>query len=212
MDFLGQLGDELFRTIQSSGEFYALLAIFLWIFLEEAGVPLVPTADMVLIFAGYRVAQGEMNPVWLILLTVAATVLGGSLLYFLALRGGHPFVFKYGKYLRITEARLDKAERWVQDHRAATLLAGRMIPGLKTVVSVVAGIFEVDYPAFALYTAFAATVWAVSSVTIGRVFGPRIAELAGAAQHNPALAAPLLGVVGVAALFFFYRRSRRTTS
>ncbi len=208
MELLQQGAGDLFRAIETSSELYALIAVFLWVFLEEAGVPLVPTADMVLIFAGWRVSQGQINPFTLVLVVVAATVLGSSVLYYISLRGGHPFLFKYGKYLHCPPSRLDRAERWVNTYRAPALMAGRMVPGLKTVVSIAAGVFEVQYRAFAVFTALAATIWAVSSLTIGRTFGPHIADLLSEAFKHQSVMAGIFATVVVGVVFYMYRRSR----
>ncbi|MCS7002009.1 MAG: DedA family protein [Dehalococcoidia bacterium] len=209
MELVAQVAEELFRVVETSAAIYALLAVFVWVTLEEAGVPLIPTADMVLLVAGWRTLQGDLNPLALVLTVVVATVLGSSALYWVSLRGGHPFVVKYGKILGVTPDRLDRAERWVQRRRAPALVAGRMAPGFKTVVSIAAGIFEVDYRTFAVLTALAATVWATSSVTIGRVFGPHVAGVAELALRNPVVVGGVVAVALTCAALVYLRRRRR---
>lgn len=208
MEFLAHLLADLFQSIETAPEAYALGALFLWVLLEEAGVPLVPTADMVLIYVGWRVAHGQLNPVAVVVATVVATLIGATLLYFVAKRGGQPALRRYGWLLRLDASRLARAERWVARHRAPALVAGRMVPGLKTVVSIAAGLFDVDLRSFAVFTALAATVWAVSSVTIGRTLGPHLAQLIGAALHHPALLTAVATVAGAALLLTVVRRRR----
>ncbi|GIW11060.1 MAG: DedA family protein [Chloroflexi bacterium] len=209
MDSLPLLLEQLVAAIQQAPPAYALLALFLWVYLEEAGVPLVPTADMVLLYSGYRVAQGQLDPFAIIAVTVLATVLGATTLYLVASRGGHPLLIRYQRVVRLDQGRLERVERWLQQYQGPALVAGRMIPGLKTVVSLAAGLFEVRYRPFAGYTALAATIWAVSSVTIGRLVGPRIAEVAGALVHHPHLMAGLAAVATSLLAVTLYRRFRR---
>jgi membrane protein DedA with SNARE-associated domain len=206
MDFFASLFGDLFHIIETAPELYALSAIFLWVLLEEAGVPLVPTADMVLIFAGWRVSQGQLNPIGVVAMTVAATVLGATFLYLVANRGGQGALRRYGRLIHLDPVRLARAERWVAQHRAPALVAGRMIPGLKTVVSVAAGLFDVELRSFALYTALAATVWAVSSVTVGRIFGPQLAQFVGGALHSPAALAALAAAATPLVIVYLKRR------
>ncbi|MFN8534361.1 MAG: DedA family protein [Dehalococcoidia bacterium] len=209
MDALPRLAESLFHAIENAPQVFALLAIFLWVFLEEAGLPLVPTADMILIFAGWRVSQGQINPVALLMVAVVATVLGSGLLYLIARRGGHPFLVRYARLLHLDSGRLERAERWVQRHRGPALIAGRMIPGLKTVVSIAAGLFAVEARPFALYTAGAATIWAVSSLTIGRTFGPQIAHVVGSMLHNRTVLTGMAAAAAPVALLYLYRRFHR---
>ena len=206
-----QMAEQFFRIVETAPVGYALLAIFLWVLIEEAGIPLAPTADMVLLFAGWQVALGRLHPVAVIGLTVLATVLGSLLLYWLSLRGGRPFALTHGKILRIDESKLDRGEAFLNRYRGPSLMIGRFIPGLKTVTSIVSGLFQIPVVPFIAYTAFSATIWATSSVTLGAVFGPHVGDIASVAMEHPRVAWSIAAMITMVGAVVILRRRRRTT-
>src|SRR4051812_14808912 len=100
--------------------------IFLWLLVEETGFPLPLPGDTAMLIAGYRVGQGKMNIVWALALLELATLLGGSILYWLGSRGGRPLLYRYGRFVRLDRAKLDRAERWLQRRQAVAVLLGRI--------------------------------------------------------------------------------------
>src|SRR3954452_20427025 len=90
-------------------EEHAQLALFLWLLLEEAGLPMPIPGDLVILAAGARVGRGQMNFVTAVVLLELATLLGASFLYWVARRGGRPVLYRYGKYLQLDAERLGAA-------------------------------------------------------------------------------------------------------
>lgn len=202
------MAELFFHIVETAPVGYALLAIFFWVLIEEAGIPLAPTADMVLLVAGWQVALGRLHPIVVIGLTVLATVLGSLLLYLLSLRGGRPFALKYGKVLRIDETKLDRGERFLNRYRGPSLMIGRFIPGLKTVTSIVSGLFQIPVVPFIVYTAFSAAIWATSSVTLGAIFGPHVGDLFTVAMEHPRVAWSIAATIASIGAFVILRRRR----
>jgi membrane protein DedA with SNARE-associated domain len=155
--------------------YWALLLILV---VEEAGVPLPVPGDTIILYAGYRVSIGRLNPLLAVLCVMVATLAGSSLLYWVARLGGHTLVFRYGRYARLDPARLLRMERWVQRHQAAAIVLGRLVPGLRTAVTIAAGIFEVRFPAFLLYTGLSSILWAAAYLTAGALLGREYDQLA----------------------------------
>jgi membrane protein DedA with SNARE-associated domain len=128
--------------------------VFLWLLIEETGFPLPLPGDMAMLIAGYRVGQGHMHPVWALALLEVATLIGGSALFWLGARGGRPLLYRYGRFVRLDRAKLDRAESWLQSRQFLTIALGRVTPGLRNVTVIAAGVFGVPYrtflPAFAL--------------------------------------------------------------
>ena len=90
-----------------------------------------------------------------------ATLLGSSILYWISRLGGMPVVLRVCQVLHIKEERLDKPGDWIRRHRGVAIVFGRLTPGLRTVTTIAAGIFQVNYTAFLAYTALSATIWAL---------------------------------------------------
>src|SRR5215210_5342892 len=95
-------------------EEHAQIALFFWLLLEEAGLPMPIPGDLVILAAGARVGQGRMNFALAVLLVQAATLLGASFLYWVARRGGRSLLYRYGKYLHLEADRLAHAEEFLR--------------------------------------------------------------------------------------------------
>jgi membrane protein DedA with SNARE-associated domain len=174
-------------------------------------VPLPAPGDTIILYAGYRISLGKINPLLAGLCVVAATVAGSSILYWVARLGGHRLVFKYGRYIHLDESKLERMERWVQEHQRSTIILGRLVPGLRTAVTVAAGIFEVPYGSFALYTGLSSIIWASFYLTAGALLGREYDQLAAYAVYLlrfPATWA-VLALAALAAITWLLLRRRR---
>ena len=213
-DWLRSLGD-LFSWLAASMMRFAAdhtyAAILTILFVEEAGVPLPLPGDTIILYAGYRLSLGKLNPLLAGLCVMAATVAGSSVLYWVARLGGHRLVFKYGRYIHLDEAKLERMERWFQEHQRAAIVLGRLVPGLRTAVTVAAGIFEVPYGSFALYTGLSSIIWASFYLTAGALLGREYDQLAAYAVY--VLGFPLvraaLALAALAAIVWLLLRRRK---
>lgn len=143
------------------------IAIFTVIALEEIGVPLPLPGDVFIAYAGHLVARQRIGITTAFLSIVLGSMVGSSVLYYLARRYGQPFVQKYGPYMHIKQKRLDMVERWFVRHGPLVIVFGRQIPGLRMVISVFAGVFGVSYPVFLASVTVAASIWAGMFLAIG---------------------------------------------
>jgi membrane protein DedA with SNARE-associated domain len=143
------------------------IAIFAVIALEEIGVPLPLPGDVFIAYAGHLVARHRIDLAPAFLSIVAGSMVGASVLYYLARRYGQPFVHKYGPYMHIKQKRLDMVERWFVRYGALVIILGRQIPGLRMVISVFSGVFGVSYPVFLASVTVAASIWAGMFLAIG---------------------------------------------
>ena len=135
MGVWGRLAGVLFGLLNR----YDDVAVFVLVLIEECGVPLPLPGDLVMMVAGFRVARGEMNLFVTLFLLELATLIGSSFLYWLAARGGRPLLYRYGRFIHLDRAKLDKAEGWVKRHGALAIVMGRIIPGLRMPTAIAAG-------------------------------------------------------------------------
>jgi membrane protein DedA with SNARE-associated domain len=111
-------------------EEHLVTALFFWLLLEESGIPMPLPGDLAILLAGARAGQGQLNLLLALVLIQAATLLGASVLYWVARRGGRPMLLRYGKFLQLGPDRLARAEDFLQRRGFLAVVAGRVIPGL----------------------------------------------------------------------------------
>ena len=186
-------------------------ALFLLLFLEEGGIPLPAPGDTVILLAGAQIDRGQASIPIVVLFVVMATLLGSSLLYWISRLGGMPVVLRVCQFLRIKEERVERLGGWVRRHRGVAIVFGRLTPGLRTVTTIAAGVFQVNYTAFLAYTALSATIWAGIYIFLGAAIHSFYRNVAHYLFRPSALALLLLAFVIAAATVAFrrWRASRR---
>lgn len=136
----------------------------------ESSVLPVPS-ELVMPPAGYLAAKGEMNLVIAIACGVLGSVLGALANYGVALWLGRAVIRRAGRYLLISEKALDRAERFFDRHGEISTLLGRMLPVVRHLISIPAGIARMSLPRFVLFTGLGAFLWCTILATIGYVLG-----------------------------------------
>ncbi|HZR01006.1 MAG TPA: DedA family protein [Chloroflexota bacterium] len=183
--------------------------LFLFLLVEETGVPLLIPGDTLIIAAG---ARDRSWPAALTIIGVSAlaSAMGSSILYYLMRRGGRSLLLKYGKYLHLHPERVDYLERKFQAHGALAIVVGRLVPGFRTPTTVMAGIFEVPYRTFVPATAFAAVIWAATYFYLGVALERAYRRFAGILLRNErAVVAVAVAFVLVAVLVWLLSRQSR---
>lgn len=165
METLTQLAHWLVTFVQQFG--YG--GLFITSFLEATVVPI--PSELTVIPAGYLVHQGEMN-FWLVMLaTTGGTIVGSLMNYYIALHVGRRFLTAYGKYFLIDQRKIDLMERFFHKHGEISMLTGRLVPGLRHVVSFPAGLGRMDLKKFTIYTGVGGAVWMFTLVCVGYFIG-----------------------------------------
>ncbi len=189
-------------------EYPTLLLLF---FISEAGVPLPFPNYLLVIYAAYLAAEGQGNVFFVLFVIVLGIVLGAWLLYWVALKGGKPLLLKVGKYIGLRPERLAHAEEWFAKRGGLAVVVGRLTPGLRIQIAIVAGIFNVRYDVFLYSTAISAVIWTSLYLCLG--FLLRTGYDAIAAYLSPAyqlaLAAIILAIGGIA--FVAIRAKKRSS-
>jgi membrane protein DedA with SNARE-associated domain len=176
--WFGQAVTWLVETISSLG----YPGIVLLMALESSFFPF--PSEVVLPPAGYLAAQGRMN-VWLAALAgVGGSVLGAVFNYLVAVRLGRPLLHRYGKYLLIKEAALDRAEDFFRRHGEISTFVGRLVPVIRQYISLPAGLSRMRLDRFALYTALGAGIWCAVLVWVGWYVGMQATALGGLPEQE----------------------------
>ena len=180
---------------------YGYAAIFLFAFLEACCVPI--PSEVTFGFAGVLAAQGHLNIAAVIVIGTIAELIGSMVSYGIGRVGGRPFVRRTGRYLLITHADIDRAERFFTGRGVWAVPLGRCLPVVRSFVSVVAGFVEVPVALFAFLSLIGTAVW----VTVISLVGYGVGNAWNKVNHDISLAG--YGIVAIAvvaiAAFVFYR-------
>jgi membrane protein DedA with SNARE-associated domain len=143
--------------------------IFILMAMESSVIP-VPS-ELVMPPAGYLAQQGSMN-IWLaILMGTAGSLVGAYANYFTAHYLGRPLVLKYGKYVWITEEKFVKVEGFFLRHGEISTFIGRLLPVIRHLISIPAGIAGMNHLRFSMYTLIGAGLWCTILAWIGFFIG-----------------------------------------
>ena len=136
--------------------------IFLLMLLESTVVP-VPS-ELVVAPAAYHAASGGLNVFLVVLVATIGAAVGASINYVVALYVGRPVIYKFanskwGKMCLLNQEQVEKSERYFDKHGIVATLTGRLIPGIRHLISIPAGLARMNYWKFLLYTVIGAGVW-----------------------------------------------------
>jgi membrane protein DedA with SNARE-associated domain len=151
---------------------HGYLAVAGFVLLEDFGVP-VP-GETVLIAAAVYAGAGKLNVVLVGVLALIAAVVGDNIGYGLGRWGGRELVLRFGRYVLLTEKRLDAAHRWFERHGGKVVVVARFVEGLRQANGWIAGITGMHWLRFAIFNALGAVLWVATWLTVGYVSGRHI--------------------------------------
>jgi membrane protein DedA with SNARE-associated domain len=176
--------------------------IFLLMAMESSVIP-VPS-ELIMPPAGYLAQQGQMNMAFVILCGAGGSLVGAYINYYAAHHLGRPLVLKYGKYVWITEAKFARVERFFKDHGEVSTFVGRLLPVVRHLISLPAGLAGMNHVKFSLYTLLGAGLWVTVLSYIGYFIGAN-RELIMRYSHQA-----LIGAVALSAMIVIvYVRNHR---
>jgi membrane protein DedA with SNARE-associated domain len=183
---------------------YAAVAFLL--FVEDFGVP--APGETVLIAASVYAGAGRLNIGAVAVIAFIAAVLGDNTGYAIGRFGGRTLVLRYGRYVMITEERLDKAESFFNRHGGKIVTVARFIEGLRQANGIIAGITGMHWLKFILFNALGAALWVATWTSVGYFAGNHIETIYNAVGRY-ALYLAAAAVVLIIALVVRRRRRRR---
>jgi len=183
------------------------IAILAGLILLENLFPPIPS-EAILPFAGYLVFEGTFGFAPALLAATAGSVVGALLLYALGRYGGRPMLLRHGRMLRLTSAKLDRADDWFDAHGPKVVFLGRMVPGVRSLVSFPAGASRMPLTSFIALTAAGSALWNAGLIGAGWALGTRWRDLTGALSHSDVVIAAAVASGGTAWLVVHARRNR----
>ena len=173
---------------------YGLAAVFLFGFLEACCVPI--PSEITFGFAGVLAGEGHLNIVAVIIVGTVAELIGSFVAYTVGRVGERPLVNRFGRYLLITNADIDRAERFFVGRGAWAVPVGRALPVVRTFISIVAGFVKMPAPLFGVLSLIGTAIW----VTVISLIGYGLSSTWQSIAHGIALAGYAIAVVAVLAI------------
>ena len=171
-NFLTSIPDYINLAVEKN-TLIAYLTICLAMFLENI-IPPIPS-EIIMPLGGFFVYQQKLNFYFLVFWGLLGTVLGSLPWYYLGRLVNEKklsnFLNKKGKYLGISSNDLNKSKRWFEKYGVSLVFWGRLIPGIRTLISVPAGIELMPLRKFLIWTTFGSFIWVVLLTYAGYLFG-----------------------------------------
>ena len=172
VNFLTSIPDYISLAVEKNSTF-AYLTICLAMFLENI-IPPIPS-EIIMPLGGFFVYQQKLNFYFLVFWGLFGTILGSLPWYYLGRLVNEKrlsnFLDKRGKYLGISSNDLIKSRRWFEKYGVSLVFWGRLVPGIRTLISVPAGIELMPVRKFLIWTTFGSFIWVVLLTYAGFVFG-----------------------------------------
>lgn len=186
-------------------DMWGYVAVAVLMGFENACIPI--PSELILGFAGYLVFIGQMHFAGALVAGMAGGMLGSILAYAVGHYGGRPFVQRYGKFFFVQPSHVAVAQRWFDQYGNKAVLFSRMLPVVRTFISLPAGFAHVNVKKFLLYTFMGSLPWTVFMLWAGLLLGEGWRLLTDIG-HEVSMAVVGLSVVVLSGLYVRYKRHR----
>lgn len=148
---------------------YGYVAVFVLMVLESACIPI--PSEVTMVFGGFLVSRGDLSFFWVGMIGALANVLGSWIAWWVGKVGGRPLIERWGRYVFLREHELDRAEAWFARHGEAAVFVSRLLPVIRTFISLPAGVAEMPFGRFTLYTFLGCLPWTYALTLAGYLLG-----------------------------------------
>ncbi len=182
--------------------------VFILMFIEGSVIP--APSELIVPPAAYKAAAGDLN-IYLVLLSATTGALMGSMAnYIAAYYLGRPVMYRFansklGHLCLLNQEKVEQAEKYFYDHGVIATLTGRLLPGIRQIISIPAGLAKMKFWKFALYTGIGAGLWNCVLAALGwwlHSFVPKQQLFEKINEYNSHIVIAVLGVVGLVVAFF----------
>lgn len=170
VEYISDLIVKLISSFGYSGIFFAMA-------LESACIPF--PSEIIMPFSGFVVSEGKLDLFGITLAGALGNLFGSVVAYQVGLRGGRPFLEKYGKYVLLSHKKLDLADDWFRKYGDRAVLISRVLPVIRTYISLPAGIAGMNFKKFSFYTFAGSVPWCFALGYVGILLGPQWDSLRG---------------------------------
>ncbi len=201
-DVLAAIGAFAVDTISAIGYF----GVFLLMAMESMVIPI--PAELVMPFAGFLVSQGRFGMAGVFASSALGSLFGSFLSYAMGRYGGNRFVIHFGKYLLVDLEDLKKTEDWFARKGEKTIFIGRLIPVVRHLISIPAGIGRMHKSKFAVYTFLGAGLWNMLLAWLGYILGQNWRTIR---HYTEPVSIAVVALLAAGFVYFVYHHVLRKT-
>ena len=202
---------ELLSFVRHTYELMQWPGVVILMAIESACIPL--PSEVIMPFAGWMLIKERSLSVIHIL--VAGTygalgcVIGSIVAYVVGMWGGRPFLNRYGKYILVSRYDLDRADRWFEQYGSWSIFLSRLLPVVRTFISLPAGIAKMHFVKFVIYTFLGSFIWCAGLAYGGYKLGEHWEQIRDVMRpFDPVIIALIIGLIA----FYIYRHLRHLKS
>jgi len=151
------------------------LGVFGLMALESCNIPI--PSEVILPYAGFLANQGQLNWHLAALVGALACLFGSIISYWLGLKLGRPFLWRYGKWLLISKHDIERADKFMVKYGSLSFFLSRLLPVIRTFFSFIAGVSKGDFGKFCLYTFLGSWLWSYALVWFGVKLGENWSQI-----------------------------------
>ena len=196
-----EIVNTLINFITSTISDFGYAGVFLFMVAESALIPI--PSEVIMPFSGYLVSTGRFNFVYVTLAGSLGNLAGSLLAYYAGLYLGRGFILRYGKYFLLRKSHLELTEKYFEKYGDRTTLICRMLPAIRTYISLPAGLARMSMKKFIVYTLVGSAIWNSSLTYIGVQLGQNWKTLL---QYSDYFDLAVLIAVLAVIVFFLIRR------
>ena len=182
---------------------WGYVAVAVLMALENACIPI--PSELILGFAGYLIFIGKMEFFHATVAGMVGGMLGSIITYYIGAHGGRPFIDRYGKYFLMKKSHVDTAQRWFDKYGIKAVFFSRMLPAVRTFISLPAGFARVDMKKFIIYTFLGSLPWTMLILYVAWMLGENWKTMLAVGHELSLIVCAVLVIVCV----YFYIRWKR---
>jgi membrane protein DedA with SNARE-associated domain len=179
--------------------------IFFLMILESALIPI--PSEIIMPFSGFLSSTGRLDPLLVTLSGSLGNLVGSVLTYYLGIKAGRKFILKYGRYILFKKEHLESTENLFERYGDRISFAGRLLPGIRTYVSLPAGIGKTNFTKFVAYTFAGSLIWNSMLTYVGMSLGSNWKNID---KYSTYLDVAALLAVAVFVIWFVYKTKRKS--
>ena len=187
---------------------FGYFGVFLLILLENIFPPI--PSEVILTLGGFMTTTTTMTKFGVIIASTLGSVIGAAILYgigtLLDVERLEKIVGKYGKYLRLTIKDIHKADAWFDKYGVWAVFFGRLVPLVRSLISIPAGMSNMKFGLFLLFTTLGTLIWNTVLVSVGAAVGDNWHEIVGYMDIYSNVAYAIIAIVGIVFLIWYFKK------
>ena len=192
---------------------YGYPAVFAAAFLEVIFPPI--PSEVVFPLVGFTAQSrglGLENALGMAATGALGSTAGAILIYFVSMKVGRAAIVRFGRRVRVSEREVEKAEAWFEKYGVVAVFTARMVPGIREIISIPAGIGKMSFPKFVAFTFAGSLLWCVALTLVGYYLGEAWSSFSDQASSAFAIVTIVVIAGAVAAVGIWYSRRKKASA